>query len=238
MDWPSHFPPDEILFEIWLHVDDPWCLTWTSRRLYAFSKQTHLRSLWLLQQYGEPYAMFHAIARSKMFDPELFRDLLASGATLSLAIVQELAKRQFSDVNNKPMMALSYMSWGKGISFEAALAVVTEGRRRQAMTSRCDSLKYQDWLFGTQEMLESQLEELFCKHQFAPLPLLPHWQSISQSEDSWVKESAMDKAYSKIRLVVKYMQRQREYNAAKRRLAGSSESTVRVGSRQTSSRDL
>ncbi|PWN22576.1 hypothetical protein BCV69DRAFT_311370 [Microstroma glucosiphilum] len=192
--------PDEILWEICLRVDNLGGLAQVCRRLHLFSKSNTLRAQYLVKTYGRPYAMFHAIARPKIFDPLLCKALIAAGATISLALVQELTKvisvsrafrsrargqthiclsrhshyiqRYFSSGNARIEYAKKD-SWCLNLTFLAATAVIIEGAIRYShlRLETSEMELFLDWTTGRIALSRAALETMFLERQFAPLPL-------------------------------------------------------------------
>lgn len=78
-----------------------------------------------MTQYQPYEALFQAIARGKMFSPDLFHRLLRSGAILSRNLAQLL------QVNFLPGMLTGQKqrAWGRSISFDAWIDVLAEARK-------------------------------------------------------------------------------------------------------------
>lgn len=104
--------PDDVLLEIWTHLEDPGALARTSRRFFIVSRDGHLWARWLLSRYPLYEVLFQAIARPKLFSEALLERLINGGAVLSRNLVQLLHHR----IHSPP----SYTTQGH-VRWEAAL---------------------------------------------------------------------------------------------------------------------
>lgn len=114
--------------QIWEQLTHPKHFSRTCRRLHNFSTYVSFRARWFLARYLPYEVIFEAIARTKIFSAALFHRLLRGRAVLARNLVQLLyilhAPSSFSGPRST--------QWG-GISFDAYLEVMTEGRRLVSM---------------------------------------------------------------------------------------------------------
>lgn len=80
--------PSELLQAVWIQLDDPAAWTQTCKRFRELSKDTLWRAKWFMQRYKVFEVIFYAIARSKVFKPELLEYLIRLGAPLSRNLLQ------------------------------------------------------------------------------------------------------------------------------------------------------
>ncbi|PWN22571.1 hypothetical protein BCV69DRAFT_149462 [Microstroma glucosiphilum] len=123
--------PDEIVVQILIYSDNPGSFGRASKRVYDLSQSCHTRAQYFLRKHGKGLALFYAISRTKIFTEDLFRTLLNSGATLSLALAQELAIRNFKTTPTRHYSAYGdeATKWGKYADLQAVLAVLAEAHK-------------------------------------------------------------------------------------------------------------
>lgn len=176
--------PDELLTRILVLSPDPTNLSGVSKRLYKLSQSCHMRAQRFLRRHGRGLALFYAIARPRIFTEELFKTLLTMGATLPLALAQELVIRNFRT------SARGYhcfdargggTAWGKHVALQAVLSVLAEAHRRYSslhLHAR-DLVEYyecaterESWdaRAETRAKFRSEYKTLFEEHNFVPLP--------------------------------------------------------------------
>lgn len=96
-----------------------------SKRFRLISKDPFFRTRWFVTKYQPYEVLFEAIARGgKIFTVDLFQRLLRAGAILSRSLTQLLAIMCIPSEHRGPTGS----QWGRSISFDAWMAVLTEAR--------------------------------------------------------------------------------------------------------------
>jgi hypothetical protein len=62
---------DDVLFLIFIQLDDPLSLSQTSKRFNRISKESYTRALYFITRYGHQHAMYWALGRGKLVDKQM-----------------------------------------------------------------------------------------------------------------------------------------------------------------------
>lgn len=115
-----------MLSQVWIHLDQPRPLAWASKRFHALSQDTLWRAKWFLQRYERHEVVFEAIARPRLFKPDLFHTLTRLGAPLSANLLELLYMLHNETASAK--LRVTTARWGR-ISFLSYAAVLNHGAR-------------------------------------------------------------------------------------------------------------
>lgn len=115
--------PEDVLLQVWKHVEEPQAWASVSTRLRALSERVDWRSRWFIQRYYMEDVIFQAISRPNIFTAELYKELVRLGAPSSRALVQLLHVCRDLISRGHLKAGPSTRSWGS-ISHSAYAAII------------------------------------------------------------------------------------------------------------------
>ncbi|QRV92374.1 F-box-like domain protein [Ceratobasidium sp. AG-Ba] len=117
---------DDVLLLIFVQLDDPAALSATSRRFYNISREPYTRALYFITRYGYQYAIYWALGRGKLVDPQMLDILVNSGAHISRYLVQCMIQYR----GHSAPHGFIKRQWSHSLSFESFIHFLNIAHRK------------------------------------------------------------------------------------------------------------
>ncbi|CEL62481.1 hypothetical protein RSOLAG1IB_04837 [Rhizoctonia solani AG-1 IB] len=167
---------DDVLFLIFIQLDDPLSLSQTSKRFNRISKESYTRALYFITRYGHQHAMYWALGRGKLVDKQMLDIMVKNGAHISRYLIQSMMQYR----SHTAPHSFIKKHWSHSLSFESILHLLNIAADRMGYKevewskNSDDGSVFRQWLMdkkslgGRTRVDWEVIREMFEKYGFIP----------------------------------------------------------------------